>query len=101
MKRDPCALVFSLSHQRSYKVIQPDLAIYCDKNRGPWFGGALWASEPFNGDNKCHSNPNQSNYEGIVDASGGAYDLTQTTIDGNGYYPFTISELEVWEVAFE
>ena len=97
MKRDPCALVFSLSHQRSYKVIQPEKAIRCEKDRGPRFGGALVAcSEPLNGDNACLSNPNQDWYEPIGVASGGASDLTQTT----SYY-FTISELEVWEVAFE
>ena len=62
-KRDPCALIFSLSHQRSYKVIKPDEAIGNDKGSGPYFGFALFACEPFNGDNMCFSQSNQSVYE--------------------------------------
>ena len=102
-KRDPCALVFSLSHQRSYKFINPEKAICCLSIWGPWFGGALCAvNEPFNGDNNCWSNPDRPEYERIGVASGGASDLTQTsTIRGDGFYPFTINELEVCEVAFE
>ena len=100
-KRDPCALVFSLSHQRSYKIIKPDQAIGCRKDFGPSFGNALYAPyEPFNGDNACYSESNQSTYEYIGD-SNGVHDLTQTTKDEYGRYYFTISELEVWEVAFE
>ena len=68
---------------------------------GPSFGDALRAwYEPFNGDNVCVSVSNQDEYSRIGVASSGASDLTQTTLI-DGRYWFTISELEVWEVAFE
>ena len=83
--------------------MKPDKAILCHKSYGICFGNALCAyEEPYNGINACWSNPNQSSYERIGVASGGASDLTQTTKDEyKSYYDFTISELEVWEVAFE
>ena len=76
--------------------------IWSDKDRGPLFGSLLRAyDEPFNGNKKCYSDPDQYSYEDIGVASSGVHDLTQTTKDEWGAYYFTISELEVWEVAFE
>lgn len=48
--------------------------------------------EPFNGDNKCHSDGNRPGYQIDIDADGN----NMLTNQKNG--DFTITELEVWEV---
>ena len=53
---DPNAVLFNLTNQTAFKVIETDQAIVCGKDWGPVFIGALYTNEePFNRDNNCTS----------------------------------------------
>ncbi len=46
---DPGAVLFNLTRQTAFRVINTERAIACGKNEGLCFEGALWiAREPFN-----------------------------------------------------
>ena len=95
-------MLFNLTTRKLFKCIKHDIAIKCDKDWGPVFGqGELRADEPFNGNNKCFSNANNSGYK-IEKDSQGISMLTNLKCNWYGLISdFTISELEVWEVIFE
>jgi hypothetical protein len=66
---------------------------------GPCFKGDTWSdlcasNEPFNGDDNCWSNANSPGYRIPVDGAG--TNMLTNNKDG----PFTISELEVWQVTY-
>ena len=64
---DPGAVVFNLTHQTAFQVINTKPAIACGKNRGPVFNGTLGAlNEPFNGNNNCVSGYEYGYYESRV-----------------------------------
>ena len=92
-------MLFNLTNQTAFKVINTDKAIVCGKNEGPTFNGALWTDgEPFNGDNKCWSEYGGV-YESRVDADG--FDrLIHRKKEGQWNTNFSITELEVWAVKF-
>ena len=93
-------MLFNLTTRKFFKCINHEIAIYCCKDRGPVFGSAeLFASEPFNGNNKCYSNANNLGYK-IEEDNEGINTLTSLKCE-YGWSYFSISELEVWEVIFE
>ena len=52
---DSTAMLFNLTSQQFFKSQNHSVAIKCYKGYGPYFGnGELYASEPFNGNNKCY-----------------------------------------------
>ena len=71
----------------------------CSPDLGPCFNGSgnceLGATEePYNGEDSCSSVANEPGYGIPVDTHG--INMLTNRKDGN----FTISELEVWEVAY-
>ena len=93
-------MLFNLTNQTAFKVIQTDEAIVCEKDRGPWFGYALGTyKEPFNGDNNCAS-LYLGYYESQVDADGFDRLIHRKADDPKSYTLFSITELEVWAVKF-
>ena len=59
---DPGAVLFNLTQQTAFRVIETDQAIACQKDLGPCFSNTLSAWEPFNGNNKCISRYNHNYY---------------------------------------
>ena len=98
-------MLFNLTLQKLFKVTQQSNAIFCQYGYGPSFGGGNWGdlvtNEPFNGERMCRSCTNQSSYALETDADGRnilTNELSQK-LYGYNISSFTISELEVWEVA--
>jgi hypothetical protein len=94
-------MLFNLTTRCTFKSLDHDAAIYCEKGYGPCFGsGELGISnQPFNGDNYCISNVILPGYH-IGEDSEGRNMLTNLKCDQLTSF-FTISELEVWEIIFE
>ena len=91
-------MLFNLTNQTAFKVIDTDGGIACRKVWGPWFTGALTTREPFNGDNKCVSYYCDV-YESQRDADG--FDKLIHRKAGSEWRSFfSITELEVWAVKF-
>jgi len=91
-------VVFNLTIQTAFKVIEKKVAIECGKNKGPMFAHALGTcGEPFNGDNKCISYY-EPYYELQVDANGFDRLIHRKAAQWATY--FSITELEVWAVKF-
>ena len=90
------AMLFNLSKCRHFPSKETGTDIYCSYYWGPCFRGGnhneLSALAPFNGYESCDSNGNKEGYEIPVDGKG--INMLTNYKDG----PFTISELEVWEV---
>jgi hypothetical protein len=94
-------MLFNLTTRKLFKCIEHGHAIYCKNDYGPAFGnGELYASEPFNGNNKCWSYGNGPGYK-IEKDSQGISMMTNLKCDGFSTSYFTISELEVWEIIFD
>jgi hypothetical protein len=89
-----------MTTQQLFKSQDHSVAFRCAKGYGPVFGnGELYAYEPFNGNNKCYSCANRDGYRIEMDSEW-VNKLTNLKC-GHGYFcPFTISELEIWEVTF-
>jgi hypothetical protein len=99
-------MLFNLTTHTSFPCIDPSRAIWCRKDRGPYFGdGELFALlEPFNKENACRSYTNGYGYK-IPRNSEGINMLTnQKCVEGLStdqfFSKFTISEIEVWGVSF-
>ena len=96
-------MLFNLTTHASFPCKDPSRAIYCYKDRGPYFGSweLIAANEPFNEENKCTSYTNDVAYN-IPRNSEGINMLTNMKNDAfnEKICKFTISELEVWGVSF-
>ena len=95
---DSGAILFNLSQQRVFPNVKKGKAIKCDKETGPLFTGGgdyelCAANEPFNGEGNCSS---WANWAGYNIARENGKNMLTNMADG----PFTITELEVWEVEF-
>ena len=90
---DSSAMLFNLTEERSYSILQPEKAIYCFKYAGPCFGNEeLYLEQPFNGENLCRSFSNQ----GVFDIKTKNMNTNLLTNQKDGY--FSITEIEVWEI---
>ena len=96
---DPGAVLFNLTNQTAFKVIDTDKAITCWKDYGPYFTAALYTrDEPFNGGDRCMS-ACTGTYESQLDSDG--FDrLIQSEALLEVLTWFSITELEVWAVKF-
>ena len=92
---DSEAMLFNLTCQRYFPSIKDEAAIFQTGTMGPYFGyDELLIGAPFNGEEKCTSNPNSAGFQIPVDAEG----VNMLTNQKNNR--FTISEFEVWQIEY-
>ena len=88
-------MLFNLSCSRHFPTKQSGGGeILTKSNKGPHFFELNASAEPFNGNENCISEANNTAYAIPADADG----LNMLTNKKDGW--FTISELEVWEVTY-
>ena len=88
--------MFSVDKQRVFNIKHDEAksAIYCDSERGPYFGsdGCLGVWEPFNGSDKCRSNVDSKIYSSTKDTDG------SSLLTGKKKLLLTAMEIEVFKV---
>jgi hypothetical protein len=97
-------MLFNLTTHASFPCKDPSRAIWCYKDRGPYFGSAELSAfyEPFNKENVCWSDTNGRAYN-IPRNSERINMLTNMKCNSKlnpNLCKFTISELEVWGVSY-
>ena len=93
-RSDPDAFLFSLDNKLKFEVKRPDVAIFCDKDWGPTFGGSNDLSardSPFNEPDKGHSNSKSRTYFEELPIKVSPLTGTETK--------FTIVKMEVYKVS--
>ena len=90
-KNDTKAFLVSFDNAQQIKVNRQQYAIFCNSDYGPYFGqGNLMASQPFNREQYCLSNPGNDYYL-ITDVNG------KSLLTANDGW-FTAKEIEVFQV---
>ncbi len=97
-------MLFNFTTHTSFPCKNPSWAIWCRKDKGPYFGYSELSAyyEPFNKEDACLSWTNSSGYS-IPRNSEGINMLTNQKCNGEfaiDLCNFTISEIEVWGVSF-
>ena len=88
-------MLFNLTKLKTFSCQKKELAIYCNSNYGPYFGGesaALSLYTDKNGDLKCFSTTNQSVYEIKTDEYG------KSKLTNQQDEEFKVANMEVWQI---